>query len=538
MYPARPRRSAAAPLPASRTGMRRTPAAPVAGRVRMTVTLLSAAALASCSLAPPDLRPAMPVPPSWPVGDAYLRQSESVLPTVRYTDVFRDLRLQRIIEQALANNRDLRIAAANIAAARAQFRIQRAELFPELDANAGASYSHSATNTVPNGVGGTITTGGGQSSFSAGLAVPTYELDLFGRIRSLTRAAQDRYFAQEAAARATRLTLVGNVATAWATYAADRSLLRIARDTVISAERSVILTRARLNGGIAPRTDLRQAEIIRDTARSDLAAQTTAVAQDANALQLLVGAPVDSALLPAGIEEVLPTIAMLPAGLDSQVLLRRPDVVQAEYNLRAYNAEIGEARAELFPRITLTGMASFASSALTSLFAGRNFSYSGSAGANYPIFRAGAGRANVRYSEAQRDSALASYEQAIQTAFRDVADALARQGTITAQLAAQRDLVAASLDNYRLSDARYRGGIDTFLQSLDAQRSLYSAQQTQVSAQLTAAANLVRLYQVIGGDSLLDATTGGPVPLGDPGPLPTVSPYPTATPTAESRLRP
>ena len=216
------------------------------------------------------------------------------------------------------------------------------------------------------------------------------------------------------------------------------------------------------------------------------------------------------------------------------MLLRRPDVVQAEYNLRAYNAEIGAARAELFPRITLTGLLGFASTALTGLFAGGAFSYSGSASAAYPIFRAGAGRANVRYWVAQRDAALAQYEQTIQTAFREVSDALARQGTIGAQLTAQRNLVASSLDYYRLENARYSGGIDTFLTSLDAQRSLYSSQRSLVQTQLTAAASLATLYQVIGGDSLLDATSHGPEPLGNPGSYPTVSPYPTATPTPQA----
>ena len=248
------------------------------------------------------------------------------------------------------------------------------------------------------------------------------------------------------------------------------------------------------------------------TAQSDLAEQTTAVAQDVNALQLLVGAPIDPALLPASIDEVAPSIAELPAGLDSGILLRRPDVVQAEYELRASNAEIGAARAALFPRITLTALAGLASSGLSNLFTGGAFNYSVAPSVSYPIFRAGAGRAGVQQSEAQRDVALANYEKAIQTAFREVSDALARRGTIEAQTNAQRALTAAATTNYRLSEARYRGGIDTFLQSLDAQRSLYSAQRSLIATQLVGASNRVTLYRVLGGDATLDVTASGPRP--------------------------
>uniref|UniRef100_UPI0035C9C586 efflux transporter outer membrane subunit n=1 Tax=uncultured Sphingomonas sp. TaxID=158754 RepID=UPI0035C9C586 len=475
--------------------------------IRKTVSLVSLAALSACSLAPKYVRPELPVPPSWPVGDAYLTQSEATLPSIGFRDIFRDLRLQRIVAQALVNNRDLRVAAANIAIARAQYRIQRAELLPEVAASAGFTRRDSGTGgTTTNGT----SSGGATSAFSTSLGITAFEVDLFGRVRSLTTAAQNRYFENEAAARATRLTLVGDIATAWLTYASDQSLLKIARDTAASAERSVTLTRMRLDGGVAPRTDLAQAQIIQQTALSDLATQTTLVAQDGNALQLLVGAPVDLALLPASIEEAAPTVAELPAGLNSNILLRRPDVVQAEYELRAANAEIGAARAALFPTISLTALAGLASSSLGNLFTGGAFNYSIAPSASYPIFRAGAGRAGVVQSQAQRDSALATYEKTIQTAFREVSDALARRGTITAQLNAQRALTAASSDNYRLSDARYRGGIDTFLQSLDAQRSLYSAQRTLVTTRLTGATNLVTLYRTLGGDATLETTPAGP----------------------------
>jgi multidrug efflux system outer membrane protein len=455
--------------------------------------------LGACSLAPTYHRPASPVPPSWPVGDAYLAQSERILPEVSYSDIFRDPRLQQIISQAIANNRDLRIAAANIVRARAQYRVQRAEILPVIDASASAGYSDTG-DASSNGTG--TGTNGRRASFSADIGTTAFEVDLFGRIRSLSAAALNRYFASEAAARATRLTLTGDIADAWLAYAADQSLLAIAAQTVASATKSVELTRRRLEGGIAPRTDLRQAETVLATAQADLATQRTAIAQDLNALQLLVGAPIDPALLPQSIEEAGTTLAELPAGLDSGILLRRPDVVEAEYQLRAANAEIGAARAELFPRISLTGLAGFASDALSRLFTGDAFGWQGAGTASYSIFRAGAGGANVTASKAQHDALLAAYEKSIQTAFREVADALARRGTIDDQVAANNRLVSAAEDNYRLTEARYRGGIDSFLTSLDAQRSLYTAQRSLVTVRLAKAGNLVALYRALGGDAL------------------------------------
>lgn len=453
---------------------------------------LALALLGGCSLAPAYQRPAAPVPASWPTGPTYPQAAERDPAAIGYRDIFRDARLQALIDQALANNRDLRVAAANVARARAQYRIQRAALLPEIDAVAGGGYADN---------GGGANGNDGRASFSADIGATAFELDLFGRIRSLGESALNQYFATEAAARATRLALVGDIANAWLAYGADRSLLVIAEETVANARQSVDLTRRRLEGGIAPRTDLRQAETILATAQSDLAALRTALEQDVNALELLVGAPVDRALLPASIEQAGPMLAEPPAGLDSGILLRRPDVVAAEYDLRAANAEIGAARAQLFPRISLTGLAGFASDALSGLFTGDAFGWQASGSASYSIFRAGAGRATVAASEATRDALLASYEKTIQTAFREVADALARRGTIEEQLAADTRLADASVDNYRLTEARYRGGIDSFLQSLDAQRSLYAAQRRLVATRLARASNLVTLYRVLGGDA-------------------------------------
>ena len=473
--------------------------------MRKAVLALALLVTGCTSLQPAYVRPDSAILPSWPTGDPYLRQSEATLPAVTYRDIFRDPRLQQLIEQALVNNRDLAVAAANIAAAREQVRIQRASQFPQVDASAGASATSRSSTNADGSTSRDVST-----SYNLGVS-PSFEIDLFGRLRSLTDVERNRLFATESASRAVRLALVADIATAWLTYAADASLLNIAEDTVTSAEKSVRLTRLRLEGGIAPRTDLRQSEQILEGAKADAADERTALAQDVNLLQFLVGAPVDRTLLPASIDEASPKIAELPAGLSSYVLLRRPDVVQAEYQLRAANAQIGVARAELFPRISLTGLLGFASSALTSLISGAAFQATAGADVSYTIFNAGAGRANVRLTEAQRQAALASYQRTIQQAFREVADALARRGTTGELIRAREAQRAAASDTYLLSEARYRSGIDNFLASLDAQRSYYSAQRTLVGARLTAATNLVDLYEALGGDSLLTQPAAQPL---------------------------
>jgi multidrug efflux system outer membrane protein len=464
----------------------------------------------SCStMEPKYVRPDPAIQSSWPVGDPYLAQSEVGLPVLTYQQVFRDPRLQTLISQALINNRDMMIAASNIAAAREQFRIQRAQQLPTVNA--------AASTTVT----------GDKDSYEAGLQVPSFELDLFGRVRSLTHVQLQRYFATEAGARATRLTLVSNIASAWLNHAADSSLLRIAQDSAASAQKSVDLTRLRLEGGIAPRTDLRQAEQTLSVAQADLAQQRTAVAQDVNALQLLIGAPIDPKQLSGSIDEAFGKIAAVPAGLDSYVLLRRPDVLQAEYQLRAANAQIGAARAALFPKVTLTGLLGFISSSLAKLFTGGAFGWSAGADATYAIFQGGAGHANVRLSLAQRNAAVATYQKIVQTAFSEVANALARRGTINDEIGARERQQAATADTYTLSEARYRAGVDPYLNVLSAQQSYYAAQQQTVRVKLTAAQNIVDTYQSIGGDALLQTT---PVCQALPGDSPAGATSPICSP--------
>jgi multidrug efflux system outer membrane protein len=461
--------------------------------MKRAITFVALLATACTTMEPKYARPDPAIPPSWPVGDPYLAQAEVGLPVLSYQQVFQDPRLQTLIAQALSNNRDLMVATSNIAAAREQYRIQRSEQLPTLNAAGGVTVTGDKADTA-------------SASYTAGLSVPSFELDLFGRVRSLTHVQLERYLATEAGARAARLTLVAAVATAWLNHATDTSSRLISEQTVVAAQKSVQLTRLRLQGGVAPRTDLRQAEQILFSAQADVARQRTNVAQDVNALQLLVGAPIDPRLLAGSIDEAFGTIAPVPAGLDSYVLLRRPDVLQAEYQLRAANAQIGVARAELFPRISLTGLLGFASSALAKLFTGGAFGWSVGADASYTIFQSGAGHANVRLSKAERDAAVATYQKSIQTAFREVSDALARRGTINDEIGARARQQAATADTYVLTEARYRAGIDPFLTVLDAQRSYYVAQQAMVLTKLAAAQNIVDLYQSIGGDTELQAT--------------------------------
>jgi len=472
--------------------------------IRRATTLLAMTALSACSFEPAYRRPAPAIPAVLP---STAEQAEPAPTTLGYRDVFRDARLIALIDRGLANNQDLKAAVANVRSARALVSVARADLLPTVDGSVGVTTGDGSnrvsTNSNSNG-------NGRRTTYSADLGV-SWEIDLFGRLRSLSNAAVDEYLGSVAAQRGVRLSLVAGIANAYLALASDRSLLRIARETRTSAARSVELSRALLKGGVAPRTDLRQAETILSQAEADEASLDTAVAQDRNALQLLIGAPVEEALLPESIESVEAMVAEVPAGLDSSILLRRPDVTEAEYRLRAANARIGAARSAFFPRIGLTALAGFASSALSGLFKDDAFTWSVSPSATTPIFDARAS-GGLRYSKAQRELAMASYQRAIQSAFRDIADALARRATIDRQLAAGIRLDAAASDTLRLATARYREGIDPYLNTLDAQRTAYAAARTLAQTRLAKAQNLVTIYQTLGGDQTLDgpgSTRGG-----------------------------
>ncbi|KQW69909.1 AdeC/AdeK/OprM family multidrug efflux complex outer membrane factor [Methylibium sp. Root1272] len=468
---------------------------------RGRLTLLATAALAGCmNLAPTYERPAAPVATEWPQGEAYGEPAGAgsvAASDLAWREVFVDAPLQRTIELALSNNRNLRVAALNIEQARAQYQVQRADLFPTVAASGEAV--HQRTPADLSQAGRAVTS----HTYSAGIGFSTYELDLFGRVRNLNEQALQQFFATEEARRSTQISLVAEVANVYLTATADGELLRLARDTLASQESSYKLAQRSHELGVASALDLRQAQTSVEVARADVARYTRALAQDLNALALLVGAPLPADVRPGGVQpedlQWIDRLAELPAGLPSDVLQRRPDVLQAERQLQAANATIGAARAAFFPRISLTASAGVASSSLSDLFQGSARTWSFVPQVSLPIFDAGRNRANLEVSKTQRDIALAQYELAIQSAFREVADALAARGTFDEQLAAQQALVDATGETYRLSQARYRSGVDSYLAVLDAQRSLYAAQQSLITLRLSRSANLVTLYKVLGG---------------------------------------
>jgi len=485
------------------------------------LALLAAALSSGCiDLAPRYHRPAAPTPATFPTGPAYPTPAAQQRSVVGWREFFSDPKLETVIDGALTNNRDLRLAVANIAAARAQYQVQRAALFPTLNAQGSATYGQAPLSVlegaaVPGLAGSQTEVNERVYSLTAG--VSAYQLDLFGKVRNLTRAAQDQYFATRQARDAAQITLVTEVAADYLAIGSDRALLKIAQDTLKSGAETLEVTRRRFENGIDAQLDINQAQTTVQQARFDVARLTTQIAQDRNALDLVVGAPVGEDLLPTGIGETVVVLERLPDAVSSSVLLQRPDVLQAEDQLRAANANIGAARAAFFPSIELTGYGGLTSLALSTLFRGSAETWSFAPTVSQTIFDFGANRGALAFAKAQRDVGVANYEKAIQTAFREVADALAQRGTIDEQLAAQRDLTAAAANSLGVSTARYEQGADTYLNVLIAQRTLYSARQTLVATQLAEATNLVTLYAALGGG--LEAPAA-PIAASDLGPSP------------------
>uniref|UniRef100_B0SWU4 RND efflux system, outer membrane lipoprotein, NodT family n=1 Tax=Caulobacter sp. (strain K31) TaxID=366602 RepID=B0SWU4_CAUSK len=457
----------------------------------LTLTLLAASALSACTLAPATVRPTLAVDNAWPI--ASTNAGPVTAADLGWREVFIDPRLQGVIELSLSNNRDLRVAVLNIEKARAQYRVQRAALVPGVDATATGTKGETSTAQTQPGASRDVET------YTAGVGVTSYELDIFGRVRSLKDAALQSYLATRETSRAVQISLIAQTANAWLALAADQDLLALARDTLSTREESLRLTRSRFDAGAANQLDLRQAETLAETARSDVATYIAQVEQDKNALRLVVGANVPADLLPAGGLVTAQILPDLPAGLPSDVLTRRPDVLAAEHQLAGANANIGAARAAFFPSITLTGSAGVASDSLGSLFDGGNGTWSFAPRISLPIFAGGANVANLDGAKASRDIAVATYEKTVQTAFREVADGLAVQSTIQDRVGSQERLVAAANDTVRLSRARYGAGIDSSLTLLDAQRTLYASQQGLIGARLARATNLATLYKALGG---------------------------------------
>ncbi|MBZ8138659.1 multidrug transporter [Rubrivivax gelatinosus] len=456
-----------------------------ARRLFPALTLVAAAVLAGCgTLAPDYQRPAAPVAEAFPdtAAPAAGAVAAADLPWQQF---FRDERLKALVGIALANNRDLRVAVLNIEQARAQYRVQRADLFPTV--GVGVSGDRVSTDTSI------------KSTYQAGLAVSSYELDLFGRVRSLKDAALASYLATEEARKSVQISLIASVASGYLALQADDELLRVTRETLATRAESLKLTQLRFDVGASSQLDLRQSQSLYEAARATQAQLVRQRAQDENALVLLLGQPIP-ADLPAGLalteQSALPE---LPAGLPSQVLVRRPDVLQAEQQLISANAQIGAARAAFFPQITLTATAGSASSELSGLFKSGSTGWTFAPQLLLPIFDAGRNRANLDSANAGRDIAVAQYEKALQSAFREVADALAGRATLGEQLAALQAQVRAEQGRFELADLRYRNGAASYLDVLDAQRSLFSAQQSEVQVRALHAQNLVALYRVLGG---------------------------------------
>jgi multidrug efflux system outer membrane protein len=459
--------------------------------------------LTGCTMAPKYTKPEAPVPAAWPSGPAYKETSSTrgapVATEVQWREFFADERLQKIIEKALENNRVLRLAALNVDRARALYRVQRAELFPKVETNVRATKQRVKIS----GQTGLVTL----EEYGVNLGISNWEIDFFGRIRSLGKRALEEYFATEQARRSAQILLISEVANAYLTLAADRENLKLAQSTLKTQQAAYNLIKRRFEAGISPELDLRQVQTRVDAARVDVARYTELAAQDENALNLLAGSPVPTELLPAELSIVNPLPDVSP-GTSSEVLLRRPDILQAEHVLKAANANIGAARAAFFPRISLTSAVGTASGDLSGLFKSGSYVWNYAPQIVLPIFDARTWSA-LTVTKVEREIAVAQYERAIQGAFREVADALARRGTLGDQLEAQQSLLDATAQTYRLSNARYEKGIDIYLNVLDAQRSLYSAQQGLIAIQLAKLANQVRLYAVLGGGAASTLPAGG-----------------------------
>lgn len=450
-----------------------------------------------CTLAPKYTRPEAPVPAAWPTGPAY-EDSQAVpgapaAAEIKWRDFIGDERLRQIITTALRNNLDLRIAALNVEMARAIYGIRRVELLPTVDGN--ASYAKVRVPAALSGKGYAVTA----DEFDINLGIASWEIDFFGRIRSLKDKALEEYLATEQARRSTQISLISDIARIYLLLGADRERLDLARSTVETQQTVYNLVRRRHEVGLAPELDVRQAQTRVEAARVDEARYTRLVAEGENALNLLVGSPVARELLPADLSSIGPQ-AEVSAGISSEVLLRRPDILQAENLLKAANANIGAARAAFFPRISLTSTFGTASGELAGLFKAGSSAWTFAPQIVMPIFDARTWWA-LKATKVDREIAVTQYQKSIQTAFREVADALALFGTVDDQLAAQQSLVDASAATYRLSNARYMKGIDNFLVVLDSQRSLYEAQQGLIGIRLVRLTNQVRLYAVLGGGS-------------------------------------
>ena len=464
---------------------------------KLATSMLALTLLGGCSLAPIYERPASPVAQAWPTGPSYKPAAAAAVPAadILWRDFFADDKLRGVVALALDNNRDLRVATLNIEKARAQYGIRRAGLFPQISLDASESATRTPASLSPIPTGDARVT----RQYSVGLGAAAYELDFFGRVRNLSEAAMQLYLGTEDGRRTAQISLVAEVAGNYLTLIADQERLILAQETFKSQQVSYELSQRRFNSGVTSGLNMYEAQTSVEAARSDVALYTSAVALDLNALTLVVGAAVPESLLPSGPTGALVTLTEIPVGLPSDLLQRRPDVRAAERTLRAANANIGAARAAFFPSISLTGSAGSASNDLSGLFKSGSSTWSFIPQIKLPIFDGGLNRANLTIAKVDRDISVAEYEKSIEVAFREVSDALAQRGTLDQRLTSQEVLVEASTKGYRIYEARYRQGADSYLNALISQRALYAAQQNLISVRLLKSTNLVTLYKVLGG---------------------------------------
>ena len=454
----------------------------------------AAALLSGCSMVPLYERPAAPVAPDWPAGTAKVADAESTVAAadIPWQDFIGDARLRELIALSLQNNRDLRVAVLTIEQARAQYQIRRADQLPSLSAGVSGSRQPKADGS-----------GDSASAYSAGLTLASWEIDFFGRVASLKEAALAQFFATQEARNAVQTSLVASVANAWLSLQTNTELLEVTLRTLNTREDSLRLNQLRFDQGVTSALDLRQAQSLTAAARATLAQQQRLRALDANVLTLLVGQPIPPQLLaaaPAAQQEGSPALlADVPAGVPSDLLMRRADIRQAEQQLVAANANIGAARAAFFPRIALTAGFGTASSSLSGLFSSGSWGWTLAPQALLPIFDAGRNQAGLDSAQAGRAVAVAQYEKAIQVAFREVSDALAGRATLVDEVRAQQDQANAEADRFRLADLRYRNGVSSYLDVLDAQRALFATQQALARTQLAQRQNQVELYKALGG---------------------------------------
>ncbi len=493
---------------------------------RTLAVLLTSAALSACTLMPHYQRPASPVPNAWPA-DTHAPGSGGaaapVLSTDRigWEDFFTDPRLQRLIGIALENNRNLRIAVLNVMASQAQFQVQRGVLFPSISATGSEIVEKLPSNgalslgSLGGGSGSSLALPTGPTSstfryFNAGVGFTNYELDLFGRERSLTTGAFEQYLSQYESRRSSQISLIGEVATDYFAVLADQALVKLSEGTLRTQNESYQLTEAMFDRDTTTLLALRQAESQVDTARATLAQYRRQLAEDTHALTLVLGQGIPADLPPEQDIEHEGLLETVPAGLPSDLLTRRPDILSAEHALRAANANIGAARAAFFPSIQLTGSGGTASNQIGNLFSKTTGTWSFTPTITLPIFTGGQNRANLDLAHVQKKIEVAQYELSIQTAFREVSDALSARGTYAEQLEAQRALVAADADAYRLAAMRFRAGVDNYLTTLTSQLSLFAAQQGLVTLRQAQLANQVTLYKALGGGWVQHTKTGAP----------------------------